>query len=165
MWSDTGSNEPALGDKSLAWLNSVLDQENIHHFTYGASENKGSAEIRNHLEMLVRLGVRGVSTIFASGNDAIGEGDCRDNNGSGRVQFVPLFPESRESVSSGTIILLGTGEALWTFNSVFFISGTVDKKKKTRRATTGRESCHDTTTGFIMHNGAIPHTRRNPFST
>ncbi|KAF8257948.1 peptidase S8/S53 domain-containing protein [Lactarius quietus] len=51
---------------------------------------------------LERLGARGASVLFASGDSGVaGMGDdCRVNDGSGRVQFQPMFPASCPFVTS-----------------------------------------------------------------
>ncbi len=50
----------------------------------------GLCNIRVLLVTYARLGKRGVSILFGSGDDGVGRGDCVD--GSGKVQFVPPFP-------------------------------------------------------------------------
>src|SRR6266404_6119104 len=39
--------------------------------------------------LFAQFGARGISVLFASGDDGVGKGDCIVNDRSGRVQFVP----------------------------------------------------------------------------
>ncbi|KAI9454060.1 subtilisin-like protein, partial [Lactarius psammicola] len=99
-----GSNLPAPGDPYLEWLKHVLDQQKVPQTistSYDDPENVTPLEYAKALcDMFARLGARGVSVIFASGDDGVGKGDCRVNDGSGRVQFVPEFPSSCPYVTS-----------------------------------------------------------------
>ena len=40
------------------------------------------------------LGVRGVSVLSGSGDSGVGGGDCKTNDGTTRVEFLPAFPAS-----------------------------------------------------------------------
>src|SRR6266702_2550765 len=42
--------------------------------------------------MFAQLGARGVSVLYAAGDDGVGDGDCKDD--SGNVRFIPEFPAS-----------------------------------------------------------------------
>ncbi len=42
--------------------------------------------------LYLQLGARGVSVIFASGDDGVGRGDCKPKDGSGKIQFSLVFP-------------------------------------------------------------------------
>ncbi len=90
------NNEPARGDMWLEWLNYVLDQPNVPQTistSYGDYENNlplGYA--RTSCNLYAQLGTRGASVIFSSGNDGVGNGDCKTNDG--RVRFIPAFPVS-----------------------------------------------------------------------
>ena len=44
------------------------------------------------------LGARGVSIMFSSGDDGVGDGDCKSNNGTNIVAFQPNFPASCKSL-------------------------------------------------------------------
>ncbi len=98
MWYIPGSNKPAKGDAILEWLIYVLSQPKVPqtiNTSYGVPENNLPLEYAWTLcNMFAQLGARGVSVIFASGDHGVGNGDCRAKDGSGRVQFVPLFPAS-----------------------------------------------------------------------
>ncbi len=93
-----GSNEPARGDVYLEWLNYVLDQPNVPQtisISYGDPEKAVPWEYARTLcNLFARLGARGASVVFPSGDDGVGDGDCIVNDGSGRVQFIPEFPSS-----------------------------------------------------------------------
>jgi tripeptidyl-peptidase-1 len=82
----------------LSWLRYILDQEDSNipqtiTTSYGYMEkdtSRGYAE--NVCNKFALLGLRGVSVLFASGDDGVGKGGCVTNDGS--VQFIPHFPAS-----------------------------------------------------------------------
>ncbi|KAI9435588.1 subtilisin-like protein [Lactarius indigo] len=93
----------------LRWLNYMTDQEVVPQTistSYDGSEQDFSEDYAFSVcREFAKLGVRGVSVIFASGDDAVGREDCKVNDDSGRVQFLPTFPASCPWVTSvgGTI--------------------------------------------------------------
>ncbi len=104
-----GSNQPARGDTWLEWLIYVLTQPDVPQtisISYGVQEKILPLEYATTLcRLFAQLGARGVSVIFASGDHGIGNGDCKVNDGSGRVQFIPLFPAT---CMCGIVFLLGS---------------------------------------------------------
>jgi len=93
-----GSNLPAPGDAYLEWLKHVLDKPEVPQTissSYDDPEEVAPLEYATALcDLFAQLGTRGASLIFASGDDGVGKGDCKTNDGSGRVQFIPEFPSS-----------------------------------------------------------------------
>ena len=90
-----------LGQGSLAiWLDYVigLSDSDLPHTistSYGADEQDIPEDLAIALcDLYAHLGTRGVTIIFSSGDDAVGRGECKANDGSGRVQFLPTFPAS-----------------------------------------------------------------------
>ncbi|KAF8260347.1 peptidase S8/S53 domain-containing protein [Lactarius quietus] len=77
-----GTNKPGRGDAMLEWLN-----HNLLPLEYATAL----------CDMYAQLGALGVSILFASGNNGVGNGDCKTNDG---VQFVPEFPASCPYVTS-----------------------------------------------------------------
>ncbi|KAH9165954.1 peptidase S8/S53 domain-containing protein [Lactarius sanguifluus] len=82
------------GDSYLAWLGYVLSQEYVPQTistSYGAIERSYPMEYATQMCFLfAQLGARGASVLFASGDNGVGEGSCRTNDGT--VRFSPLFP-------------------------------------------------------------------------
>ncbi|KAI9449671.1 subtilisin-like protein [Lactarius psammicola] len=97
-------NEPAPGDMYLEWFEYVLDKTDIPQTistSYGAKERVLPVEYAKAVcRMYALLGARGVSVLYASGDHGVGEGDCKVDDGSGRVQFIPMFPASCPWVTS-----------------------------------------------------------------
>ncbi|KAH9056347.1 subtilisin-like protein [Lactarius vividus] len=104
FYSTGGSH--TLGDPFINWLNYVLDLRSVPQTVstpYGMPEFKVPLDYASHLcNLYARLGVRGVSVLFSSGNDGVGRGDClfSDSSGNSRVQFVPTFPSTCPWVTS-----------------------------------------------------------------
>ncbi|KAF8264375.1 subtilisin-like protein [Lactarius quietus] len=100
-WSPE-DNKPIKGDTYLEWLKYVIDQPSIPQTissAYGEEERALPSEYTKALCFLfAQLGARGVSVLFASGDDGVGKGDCKDD--SGNVQFIPNFPASCPYVTS-----------------------------------------------------------------
>ena len=78
----------------LQWLGYIFDQGDIPQtisISYGYPEDDVSRGFAmNVCNKFARLGLRGVSVLFPSGDDGVGEG-VTDN---GSVQFAPYFPAS-----------------------------------------------------------------------
>jgi len=89
----TNTNEPYLD-----WFDYILSQEKIPqtiNTSYGESEQTVPLDYAKSVcDLFAVLGTRGVSVLFASGNFGVGIGDCIANDGSGKVQFLPVFPAS-----------------------------------------------------------------------
>ncbi|KAF8271587.1 subtilisin-like protein [Lactarius quietus] len=83
------TGEPAGNDVFLAWINHLISLDKIPQTisaAYGKYENVFPVEYTKAIcDLFAHFGTRGVSVLFASGN----EGD-----GSGRIMFVPEFPSS-----------------------------------------------------------------------
>ena len=47
--------------------------------------------------LFAQLGTMGTGVLFASGDFGVGIGSCLSNDGSDRLQFLPMFPASCES--------------------------------------------------------------------
>ncbi|KAF8258995.1 peptidase S8/S53 domain-containing protein [Lactarius quietus] len=95
--------EMAPDDVFLTWLKYLIDLETIPQTisaSYGKYENIFPVEYTTAVcELFAQLGARGVSVLFPSGNEGVGE-NCEAKDGSGRVQFVPEFPSSCPWVTS-----------------------------------------------------------------
>ncbi|KAH9175626.1 subtilisin-like protein [Lactarius sanguifluus] len=105
MESLPGSNLPAPSDPFLVWLDFVLSAQKVPptiSTSYGIQEKNTPLEYATALcYLFAQLGLRGASVIFPSGNNGVGNSeDCIANDGSGRVQFVPMFPSSCPYVTS-----------------------------------------------------------------
>jgi len=92
-WSKR-TKKPKKGDSDLEWLNYVIKQPKAPQtisISYGNEEQGLPREYVTPLcNLFAQLGLRGVSVLVSTGNDGVGEGDCKD--ASGKVQFVPYFP-------------------------------------------------------------------------
>ncbi len=63
--------------------------------SYGGEEQDFAEDYAIELcRLFMQLGVRGASVLVASGDHGVGLGNCIVNDGSGRVQFLPMFPAS-----------------------------------------------------------------------
>ncbi|KAH9015225.1 subtilisin-like protein [Lactarius pseudohatsudake] len=93
-WSADGS-EPLPGDVDLESIGYLLKKTDIPQtisIPYGTYEWKVPREYaRAVCTLYAQLGARGVSVLYPSGDDGVGE-DCED--GSGNVRFVADFPAS-----------------------------------------------------------------------
>jgi len=89
----TDANEPYLD-----WLEFILCQEAIPQTistSYGDDEQTVPQEYATAVcNMFARLGLMGVSVLFASGDSGVGGGLCHSNDGTNRVKFIPVFPAS-----------------------------------------------------------------------
>ncbi|KAI9459877.1 subtilisin-like protein [Lactarius psammicola] len=81
-------------DPFLSWLEFILKQESIPYTistSYYVDESNISKKYAVHVcRLFAQLGARGVTVLFASGNDGVGEGNCVARDGS--VRFIPSFP-------------------------------------------------------------------------
>lgn len=103
----TSDNEPYLD-----WLHYVMEQEELPPVittSYADDEQTvPEAYARRVCNEFAQLGARGVSIIFASGDDGVGrDGHCTSDE-SGTPRFVPVFPASCPYVTSvGATRLVG----------------------------------------------------------
>jgi tripeptidyl-peptidase-1 len=93
-YANTG--EPAAGDVYLEWYNFLDAQPKIPQtisVSYGDTEKRFLQEYAEAVcDLFGKLGTRGVSILFASGNDGDGAGDCKGKDK--KVRFAPDFPAS-----------------------------------------------------------------------
>ncbi|KAH9020584.1 peptidase S8/S53 domain-containing protein [Lactarius pseudohatsudake] len=77
------------GDVFLAWLNAVLNQQNVPQTittSYGSNENVFPRDYAIEVcRLFAQLGARGASVLFATGDSGVGKGDCT-------ARFTPVFP-------------------------------------------------------------------------
>ncbi|KAH8991233.1 subtilisin-like protein [Lactarius akahatsu] len=94
IFYSTGRGPEGTDDWYIAWLEYILDQQNIPQtisISYGLEERYTSREYAFYVcDMFATLGALGVSVLLSSGNDGIGKGTCVNNNG--MVRFLPRFP-------------------------------------------------------------------------
>lgn len=101
-------NEPYLD-----WLQYVMVQEDLPPvITTSYADDEQSvpeAYARRVCNEFAQLGARGISVIFASGDQGVGrDGNCKSNDGFEKPQFVPVFPASCPYVTSvGATRLVG----------------------------------------------------------
>ncbi|KIK61997.1 hypothetical protein GYMLUDRAFT_42427 [Collybiopsis luxurians FD-317 M1] len=89
------TNEPYLDwlDYALALNDDELPR--TVSISYGDDEQTVPADYATQVcNMFASLGSRGVSVMLSSGDDGVGGGDCKTNNGSNTVVFQPTFPAS-----------------------------------------------------------------------
>ncbi|KAH8994235.1 peptidase S8/S53 domain-containing protein [Lactarius akahatsu] len=85
-------------DALMSWLHYMVDQEDVPQTlttTYGIDEVKVPPDYAaSACSLFARLSLRGVSVLYSSGDDGVGEGDCLvgDSSGNRHVQFIPVFP-------------------------------------------------------------------------
>ncbi|KAH9051638.1 subtilisin-like protein [Lactarius deliciosus] len=94
--------KPIAGDFFLMWMDYLVPKEKIPQTmsaSYGIYEKDVPPEYaRSVCDMFMQLGARGVSVLFASGDNGVGVGNCQD--ASGRVQFIPMFPATCPYITS-----------------------------------------------------------------
>ncbi|KAF8266389.1 peptidase S8/S53 domain-containing protein [Lactarius quietus] len=90
------NGRPDPRDPYLAWLKYLLDQPVIPPtitISYGNAEPLFPWSYATVVcNLFAQLGLRGVSVLVASGDQAVGRGDCLDSFGN--VRFTTLFPAS-----------------------------------------------------------------------
>ncbi|KAH9055020.1 subtilisin-like protein [Lactarius vividus] len=95
-------------DPYLEWIEVMLSLDDVPQTistSYGGDEQNFPPDYAMSLcELFKQLGARGVSMLFASGDGGVGGGvsggDCKKNDGSGIVQFQPVFPSTCPWVTS-----------------------------------------------------------------
>ncbi|KAF8256846.1 peptidase S8/S53 domain-containing protein [Lactarius quietus] len=109
----TGRGLSGTDDWFMAWLRYLLDQAYIPRTiagTFSFDEDTLPSEYADEACLLfARLGARGVTFLFASGDHGVGAGDCM--NRQGLLQFRPTFPATCPYVTAvgGTAGLSPTG--------------------------------------------------------
>ncbi|KAG9120917.1 hypothetical protein FRC07_003344 [Ceratobasidium sp. 392] len=95
----TSSNEPYL-----EWVNYMLAKDKLPPVistSYGETEQTVPKDYAIRVcNSFAQLGARGVSLLFASGDNGVGAGSCMTNSGTPRKQFQPLFPATCPFVTS-----------------------------------------------------------------
>ncbi|KAG6828490.1 hypothetical protein H0H92_007805 [Tricholoma furcatifolium] len=108
--SPTNTNEPYT-----EWLDFVLSQDHLPlviSTSYGDNEQTVPESFANRAcRGFAQLGARGVSLMFSSGDDGVGDNDpdpatqqCFSNDGTNRTVFIPSFPASVTTVGGTTNI-------------------------------------------------------------
>ncbi|KAH9030898.1 subtilisin-like protein [Lactarius pseudohatsudake] len=98
--------DTTLGDPFINWLDYVLGQLSVPQTVstpYSTPEYKVPPDYATHVcTLFARLGARGASVLFSSGNDGVGRGNClvQDSSGNSRFQFLPTFPSTCPWVTS-----------------------------------------------------------------
>ncbi|KAH9003206.1 subtilisin-like protein [Lactarius hatsudake] len=96
-YSVGGDGTEGEDEQYLSWLNYMLnlDETDIPQTISTSYANYEADFTLDHAravcDLFMQLGARGVSVLFASGNDGVGEGDCMTD---GNVRFKPTFPAS-----------------------------------------------------------------------
>ncbi|KAF8257926.1 subtilisin-like protein [Lactarius quietus] len=116
------SKKPAPDDIFLTWLDHLINLENIPQTistSYGKYENILPMEYTKALcDLFAQLGARGVSVLFPSGNEGVGDPEyCGASDGSGS-RFIPEFPSSCPWVTSvgGTMRHQQDFEVAWIYS-------------------------------------------------
>ncbi|KAH9027939.1 subtilisin-like protein [Lactarius pseudohatsudake] len=107
-YSTTGTPNSLIDDPYIRWLRYVIAQDDVDiprtiSTSYGGYEHTLPQEYAvSACTLFGQLGLRGVSVLFASGDDGVGDGDCLVQSSSGElsVQFLPVFPATCPWVTS-----------------------------------------------------------------
>ncbi|KAH9056342.1 subtilisin-like protein [Lactarius vividus] len=105
VFYSTGGGD-TQGDGFINWLDYVLSLWSVPQTVstpYSMPEHTVPLDYAAHVcNLFARLGIRGVSVLFSSGNDGVGRGNClsQDSSGNSRVQFLPTFPSTCPWVTS-----------------------------------------------------------------
>ncbi|KAH9035172.1 subtilisin-like protein [Lactarius deliciosus] len=106
IFYSTGGSDIVGEDPFINWLDYALDLSSVPQTVstpYGLPEYEIPPDYAIYLcNLYARLGARGASVLFASGNDGVGRGNClfSDGFGNSRVQFIPTFPSTCPWVTS-----------------------------------------------------------------
>jgi len=107
-FTTSNTNEPYLD-----WLHYVMAQDSLPPVistSYADNEQTvPESYARRVCNEFAQLGARGISVIFASGDQGVGkDGYCLKNDGTGEIKFQPVFPASCPYVTSvGATRLVG----------------------------------------------------------
>ena len=92
--SESDDEEEDEDDVFLSWLSFILEEEDIPQTistSYFYDELSVEESLAWHMcKLFGQLGLRGISVLFASGDDGVGPGNCVRPDGS--VRFKPKFP-------------------------------------------------------------------------
>jgi len=93
IFYSAGKGPSGKKDPLISWLKYILKQPSIPQtisVSYYYDENTVSkADAVYMCRLFAQLGARGVSVLFPSGNDGVGDGNCVTPDG---VRFIPAFP-------------------------------------------------------------------------
>jgi tripeptidyl-peptidase I len=102
LFAPTNTNEPYL-----TWVQYVLSQPDstipqVISTSYGDDEQTvPPSYARTVCAQFAQLGARGISLLFASGDEGVGAtGDCLTNDGKNTSTFLPLFPSTCPYITS-----------------------------------------------------------------
>jgi len=94
IFYSTGKGPFGTDDWYIAWLRYILRQPKIPQTistSYGTDENLCSREYAVYVcRLFAQLAARGVSVLFGTGDNGVGDGNCATKDGS--VRFIPQFP-------------------------------------------------------------------------
>lgn len=90
----TDTNEPYMAWTLWALAQTSLPQ--VISTSYGDDEQTVPCSYaRSVCNNFAKLGARGITLVFSSGDDGVGtNGTCRSNDGLNKTQFIPAFPAS-----------------------------------------------------------------------
>ncbi|KAH9003215.1 subtilisin-like protein [Lactarius hatsudake] len=95
VYYSVGDGAEDEDDQYLSWSNYMLNLDEIPQTistSYANYESDFPLDYARSLcNLFMQLGARGVSVLFASGDDGVGAGDCTAD---GKVRFRPTFPAS-----------------------------------------------------------------------
>ncbi|KAF8629068.1 hypothetical protein AX15_003565 [Amanita polypyramis BW_CC] len=107
IYYSTGGSPPFTPDSStpsntnepyLDWLNFILNETTIPQTistSYGDNEQTVPYNYAVSVcKMFAKLGVRGTTAFFSSGDYGVGSGNCKTNDGTNKTLFQPSFPAS-----------------------------------------------------------------------
>jgi tripeptidyl-peptidase-1 len=123
--TETNTNEPYL-----EWLEYLLDKEKNIPYTittsYGDDEQTVPRDYAiKTCQQMAMLGARGVSLLFASGDNGVGgDARCQSNDGKNTSLFIPSFPSSCPYVTTvGATKNYSPEIAAWSFDNHFASGG------------------------------------------
>jgi tripeptidyl-peptidase-1 len=100
VYYSTGGEAGTPTDPYLHWLVYMFDQKSVPQ-TISTSYHSNETDVpldyaKAICELFARLGARGVSLLFSTGNDGVGHGNCLVESGpqKSEVRFLPQFPAS-----------------------------------------------------------------------
>ncbi|KAI9442650.1 subtilisin-like protein [Lactarius indigo] len=94
IFYSTGRGPEGKIDQYTSWLGYITKQDNVPRtisISYVVEERNAPEKWTRYIcDQFAILGALGVSVLVATGDDGVGQGDCRAKDGS--VQFIPHFP-------------------------------------------------------------------------
>ncbi|KAF9482612.1 subtilisin-like protein [Pholiota conissans] len=92
-FTPTNTNEPYLDFLTFLLAQTTIPQTLTT--SYGDDEQTVPLDYATSVcNMLATLGSRGTTVFFSSGDEGVGGGDCKTNDGTNKVIFQPAFPAS-----------------------------------------------------------------------